>query len=215
MMSWWHGLSMLGSLAVTGPVGVAIAVWLLAGKSWRLTLSWCLLFGAGMALVVLTKVAFIGWGVGIAAVEFGGFSGHAMRAAAVFPVACYLATRHASPQWRHAAVGAGVLLALLIGISRLPVLAHSVSEVVTGGLLGLGVAAAFIWIAKTERHVVFGRVLAALCIPVLLIAPHAEPIPTEQWMTELALFLSGRDKPFTRKQWKVQPPQSEARAGSF
>ncbi|WP_395398918.1 hypothetical protein ACHMW6_18955 [Pseudoduganella sp. UC29_106] len=54
-------MSMLGSLPVTGPIGVAIAAWLLAGRSWRLSLSWCLLFGLGMLLVVATKVAWIGW----------------------------------------------------------------------------------------------------------------------------------------------------------
>jgi hypothetical protein len=32
MMMWWHWLSVIGSLAVTGPIGVAIVVWLLAGN---------------------------------------------------------------------------------------------------------------------------------------------------------------------------------------
>lgn len=205
---------MLGSLAVTGPVGIAIAFWLLAGKSWRLTLSWCLLFGAGMALVVLTKLAFIGWGLGVASVEFAGFSGHAMRAAAVFPVAFYLASRHTSLPVQRCSVAAGVVLAMLISISRVPVLAHSVSEAFTGCVLGLAVAAAFIWLAQSERHIVFGRALAALCIPALLIAPHAEPVPTERWMTQLALYLSGRDHPYTRHDWKVRP-QIKAAATRF
>lgn len=214
MMSWWSSLSTLGSLAVTGPIGIAIAVWLLAGKSWRLTLSWCVLFGAGMALVVLTKVAFIGWGLGVASVEFAGFSGHAMRASAVFPVAFYLASRHASVPAQRWALAAGALLAVLVSVSRVPVLAHSVSEAFTGCVLGLLVAGAFIWLAQSERHVVFGRALAALCIPALLIAPHAEPVPTERWMTELALYLSGRDHPYTRHDWKA-PPQIKPGAAAI
>ena len=86
MMSWWEGLSIVGSTAVTVPLSIAIAAWLLAGRSWRLSLSWCLLFGGAMLLVVLTKMAYIGWGIGIEEVQFGGLSGHAMRACAVYPV---------------------------------------------------------------------------------------------------------------------------------
>jgi len=201
-MGWWQNLSLMGSLAVTGPIGVAIAVWLLAGKSWRLTLSWCLLFGAGMALVVMTKVAFIGWGLGFESVEFSGFSGHAMRAAAVFPVACFLAFRSSGAAARNWAALAGAAVAVLIAVSRVIVLAHSVSEAVTGCVLGLLVAGVFIWHASTEGHLVLSRVLVALCIPVLLIAPRVEPIPTEMWVTRLALLLSGHDRPFTRQQWR-------------
>jgi len=202
MMMWWHWLSVIGSLAVTGPIGVAIVVWLLAGKSWRLTAIWLALFGAGMALVVVTKMAFIGWGIGVASVEFAGFSGHAMRAAAVFPVAGFLATRSSSQLLHWIGTAVGVLLAVLIAVSRVYVRAHSVSEAVTGCLLGLVVAAVFIWYASTENHMALSRLLVLLCIPVLLVAPQVEPIPAEQWITKAALYLSGRDQPFTRQIWR-------------
>lgn len=202
MMMWWHWLSVIGSLAVTGPIGVAIVVWLLAGKSWRLTAIWMTLFGAGMALVVVTKMAFIGWGIGVASIEFAGFSGHAMRAAAVFPVAGFLAVRSSSQPAHWFGAAAGVLLAVLIAMSRVYVGAHSSSEAVTGCLLGLAVAAAFIWYASTEHHMALSRLLVLLCIPILLVAPRVEPIPAEQWITKAALYLSGRDQPYTRDMWR-------------
>jgi membrane-associated phospholipid phosphatase len=207
-MMWWHALSVAGSLAVTGPIGVAIAVWLIAGKSWRLTATWTLLFGIGMALVVGTKMAFMGWGIGVESVEFAGFSGHAMRAAAVYPVACFLAFRSSSQGVRYLATAAGVTFAILISISRVPTLAHSVSESVTGSVLGLAIAAGFIWYASGERHWAMSRMLVVLCLPILLIAPRVEPVPAEQWITEAALYLSGRDQPYTRAIWH----QSKQRA---
>lgn len=209
-MMGWRDLSLMGSLVVTGPLGVAIALWLLAGRSWRLTLSWCMLFGAGMALVVLTKIAFIGWGVGVEALAFSGISGHAMRAAAVFPVALYLMLRRAGQRAGIRGALAGAALAALISIARVEVQAHSVSEAVTGTMLGLMVAAAFIRHAGSERHPTISRVLLALCIPVLLIGPRAEPAPTEQWMTMLALLVSGHDAPFTRRQWHTPPARKPA-----
>lgn len=203
-MTLWQTLGAIGSLAVTGPIGVAIAFWLLAGRSWCLTLSWCLLFGIGMGLVVMTKVAFLGWGVGVASVEFAGFSGHAMRSAAVFPVAAFLAFRSSGVAAQRLALLAGVALAVLIAVSRVHTGAHSVSESVTGCLLGLAVAAAFIWQANDAQHMALSRVLVALCIPVLLVAPRVDPVPTEEWMERLAMYLSGRDQPYTRQIWQVQ-----------
>ena len=202
MMFWWHVLSIAGSLAVTGPIGVAIGVWLIAGKSWRLTMAWVALFGLGMALVVGTKLAFMGWGIGVESVEFAGFSGHAMRAAAVYPVACYLAFRSRGPLIRHLATATGVVLAVLISISRVPVLAHSPSESITGSILGLGIAAVFIWYASGAHHWAMSRMLVVLCLPVLLVAPKVEPIPAEQWIARTAMYLSGRDAPYTRAMWQ-------------
>jgi membrane-associated phospholipid phosphatase len=204
---FWHWLSVAGSLAVTGPIGIAIMVWLLAGKSWRLTWTWLLLFGGGMALVVLTKLAFLGWGLGVESVEFAGFSGHAMRAAAVYPVAAFLMTR-SSPQWAQMLASTlGVLLSVLIALSRIYTFSHSPSEAWTGCVLGLVVAGAFIWYANSERQLPLSRVLVALCVPVLLVAPQVKPIPAEMWITKVALYLSGRDQPYTRAIWQAPRPQ--------
>jgi uncharacterized membrane protein YgaE (UPF0421/DUF939 family) len=149
----------------------------------------------------------MGWGIGVQSVEFAGFSGHAMRAAAVFPVAGFLAFRSSPPAARHLATALGVLLAVLISISRVYVRAHSVSEVVTGCLLGLAVAALFIWYAGNEHHMALSRVLVALCLPILLVAPRVEPIPTETWIAQAALYLSGRDHPYTRAIWRAPRPR--------
>jgi membrane-associated phospholipid phosphatase len=213
-MMWWNGLSVMGSLAVTGPVGLAIAVWLLAGKSWRLTLGWIMLFGLGMAMVVLTKVAFIGWGLGLRSIDFAGISGHAMRAAAVYPVAAFLAARSSPSTPRRLALAVGVILSALIAVARVKVDTHSASEAISGCLLGLAVAAAFIWMARSEDHLPLSRMLVLLCSPVLLVAPRVEPMPTELWMTELALYLSGHQQPYTRGAWRAQP-QAHARVFSL
>lgn len=204
----WHCLSLIGSVAVTGPLGIIIMLWLLSGKSWRLSLVWGVLLGAGMALVVLTKIAFIGWGLGVESVEFAGFSGHAMRAAAVYPVLGYLVGRAAPAPWaRHAGAALGVVLAMLIAVSRIYTQTHSASEAYTGCLLGLAVAAGFIWYAGAERQLVLSRVLLLLCLPVFVVLPRVKPVPTELWITKAALYLSGRDQPYTRGMWAAPRTQ--------
>ena len=207
MAIWWEYLSLIGSVAVTGPIGIAIAVWLLLGKSWRLSLAWCVLFCGGMALVVATKIAFYGWGIGVPAVDFAGFSGHSMRAAAVYPVLFYLLFRAGGEQAGYRALAVGTGLAVLIAISRVMVNAHSVSEAVTGFLLGIAVAGLFIWFVSTEGHLALSRVLVAMCMPLLLITPqHGDAIHAEGWIAQIAMYLSGHDRPFSRLQWRAPRP---------
>lgn len=203
MMLLWMALSALGSMGVTGPLGIAVAVWLLAGRTWRLSLSWCLLFGVGLLAVVATKVAWYGWGIGIPEWKFFGLSGHAMRACAVYPVVFYLMFLKARPVARHAALAAGVLLAALISLSRVPVLAHSLSEVLLGGAVGFAVAAAFIATARSEQPAIVGRVLVALCLPLVLVLPFTKPMPAEKWVRQVAMYLSGNDA--VERAWKPGP----------
>lgn len=185
----WQALSAAGALTVTGPLGAAIALGLMTRRAWPLALCWCALFGVAMALVVATKVAFMGWGVGVASLDFSGISGHAMRAAAVFPVAGYLAARVDGV--RAALAAAGVLLALLVGISRLPLQTHSVSEVAAGCVLGWLVSGAFIWFARTRRDAGLTAAPLALCVLVVLLGAQSAPAPTQLWMRALAQQLAG------------------------
>ncbi|MES2742134.1 MAG: phosphatase PAP2 family protein [Pseudomonadota bacterium] len=194
-------ITVLGGTAVMAPAGAAVALWLAAGRRWRLARDWCLLLGAGLAVVVLSKLAFIGWGVGLASIEFAGFSGHAMRAAAILPVLMYVMLINAERPLRLAGVAAALALALLISLSRVVIGFHSASEALFGFLLGLGVAFSFIWLARRARGVALGRALVLLSLCALLLTPQLRPVPTEALLTRLALYLSGHERPFTRADW--------------
>lgn len=203
-MNWWNGISFAADMSLMGPAGAAIALWLLASRQWRLVLSWSLWYGGGLLLVVLSKLAFIGWGVGSSELDFTGFSGHAMRAGAVFPVLMYVVLQRAARPWRHAGVLLGVAFAILVAISRVVVGAHSVSESVSGCVLGLAMALGFMWTARGDVSFAISRtlVLASLCLMVLL-SFKAEPMPTELWLEKLALALSGHQEVFSRAHWKL------------
>ncbi|WP_232250902.1 phosphatase PAP2 family protein [Janthinobacterium sp. 1_2014MBL_MicDiv] len=203
-MTWWNGISFTADMSLMGPAGAAIALWLLVSRQWKLVLSWSLWYGGGLALVVLSKLAFMSWGVGSSALDFTGFSGHAMRAGAVFPVLLYVLLQRADPRWRHAGVACGVAFAVLVAISRVVVHAHSVSEAVSGCVLGLAVALGFMWSARGAVNIAVSHALALACL-VLMIALSfkAEPMPTEQWLQKLAMALSGHERVFSRADWKL------------
>lgn len=211
-MTWWNGISFAADMSVMGPAGVAIALWLLVSRQWRLVLSWSLWYGGGLALVVLSKLAFMSWGVGSSALDFTGFSGHAMRAGAVFPVLMYVLLQRAAPRWRHAGVLVGVAFAVLVAISRVVVHAHSVSEAVSGCVLGLALALGFMWNARGAVNFAVSHALALVSLVLMVVLSFkAEPMPTEQWLQKLALALSGHERVFSREDWKlaqdVRPPR--------
>ncbi|MEB0010062.1 phosphatase PAP2 family protein [Glaciimonas sp. Gout2] len=191
-------ITRLADTTVMLPLAAACTVWLACGRAWRMAFWWCLLFALGLTLVAATKIAFIGWGIGIQALDFTGFSGHAMRTTAVMPVLFYLLLQKSSPTVRTLGVLLGIALGVLIGISRLAVQVHSVSEVVSGCILGAFVSVGFIWISSTLPKPILHRWLIALSLIVLIPAPMAKPAPTDRWLNAISLSISGHEKPFER-----------------
>jgi hypothetical protein len=223
-MVWWSHLSALGGLNVTALLALAIAGWLLAARCWRLALAWCLLFGAALLLAGLSQMAFMGWGVGIRSLEFTGFSGHATRAAAVFPVALFLllerrGRRRADapaawggqqrPERRQggrlrAALCAGVVLAVAVAVARVKVGAHSPSEALAGCVLGLATAGLFLARLRATRDYSPRPLLLGLLAAAILL-PRADPVNSHQWLTAAALKLSGSDRVWLRNGWQPAP----------
>lgn len=201
MHSWFY-ISALGGLGVTAPVCIGIAAWLACAHCMRRALAWLLLFGAAMLAVVASKIAFIGWGIGSTSLDFAGFSGHAARAGVVFPVAAWLLCRSAGPPWRRAAVALGALLAMLVAIARVKLHTHSASEAVSGLLLGLATAAAFIRLARGPAGVNPRPWMAGAALGLLMLHPPAAHVSSQQLLTGVALNLAGSDRPYSRADWK-------------
>lgn len=194
----WTQISNFGSSIVMLSAATAIALWLFAGQAWRMALGWCGLFALGLVIVALTKIAYIGWDIGIGTLNFSGISGHSMRATAVFPVLFYLMLQKARPSFRISGVVLGFAIAVLIGVARVILHAHSVSDVVAGWLLGGAVSGGFIWASKQLSKPRLSFWLIGLSLAALLPTSYAQPLPTTQWINAVALYLSGHNKPYER-----------------
>jgi membrane-associated phospholipid phosphatase len=201
----WHLTTILGGVGLTAPLAVAILLWLAAAHCRRLALLWSVLLGAVIVLVMASKLAFLGWGIGIEALNFTGFSGHAARAAAIYPVAAYLLLFDRRRLWQNAGVLSGMLVALAVAVSRVRLGAHPPSEAAAGFALGL--VAALLFVARVRASRSFHPVprIVALSMVILLFQPLLEPVRSEQWMTALALKLSGHDRPYERATWRQAP----------
>lgn len=194
---FWRMLSFLGSTNITASLAFALAICLLTSGNYRVAQCWILLFGVTMMIVGATKLAFIGWGIGLATLDFTGMSGHAARAAAVYPALSYMLSKNSSPVLRRAAITAAFVLSFGVALARVVWKVHSLSEVATGYLLGAAVAVAYLnlnhgdnWPSLRSR---FACVSVAAVIAVCL--PAA---PTQYWMIKTGLALSGHEQPFSR-----------------
>jgi hypothetical protein len=209
----WLAVTRLGEAQILLPAFMGGVLWLaLAGaRSARATpaagaagpgtphpareTAWAWLSGviAATGVTTASKVAFLGFGIGSIALDFTGFSGHAMYSMAILPVLAAIMA---------GAPGAvlGVLVALAVLVSRVELQAHSWSEALSGALLGGAVA---VWtLGRYLRRPALLRapwwLPLALAGWLVLLPWRAPPARTHDMVIALSLWLSDRTEPYTR-----------------
>lgn len=206
MLNFWITITNFGSAAVTVPAAAALTVWLLAARAWRTAFIWVALFGTGALVVAASKVMFLGWGLGVRELDFTGVSGHTMLAATVYPVIAWLLLRRLAWPWRVLGMAFATAGSVAVGVSRVALSAHSVSEAVAGCVVGFIVCAAFAWLTRHDDAPNLKTLPMAASLFVLVMWLHGERVPTQRWITHIALNLSGRDHPFRRASWHARKP---------
>jgi membrane-associated phospholipid phosphatase len=208
---FWSTVSRLGEAQILLPAALALCCWLALRHDARpLARRWLGWIAVAAGVTTVTKLAFIGWGIGNARLDFTGISGHAMFAAAVYPPLFRLMAAARPAAWQRAAWAAGAALALLIAGSRVMVGAHSWSEVAAGVLVGGLVSGSALWMARM-RHPAVPWWMPALVGAWLVVTPAQAPASTTHDMvTRLALTLSGRPAPYTRADLlRGTPPRTQ------
>ena len=195
----WHLLTRLGEAQILLPATALTSLALLARASTRkLALIWMALITLATVITTASKVAFMGWGIGWADIDFTGVSGHAMFAAAIYPV---LMVTFFAGRWRGAhglSLALGCALALVVGLSRIEVGAHSWSEVLAGWAIGGAVSAVALALSETSA-IVLRPIVPVLLLAWVAVMPfklHASP--THSFVIRLAVAMSGNEMPFTR-----------------
>jgi hypothetical protein len=202
-MHYFEALSYLGDVAVSASLMAGIALLFALQKKWHFVAQWMLLNLLGMGLVIISKVAFIGWGVGIQSIDYTGFSGHAMRAATVLPVIGFLFLEKKTSFVQAAIIFFSLGLSMMIGYSRILLHVHSISEVVTGWLLGFAISAYFIYsICQKNRTFQYRPLIPFLIVPLFFLNSFGAT-PTQKWLIDLSLYLSGNSQAYTRENWRT------------
>ncbi|MDI1258387.1 phosphatase PAP2 family protein [Aquabacterium sp.] len=196
--TFWFWISRLGESPIVLPIAFALVLVFMAFDAHRVVRSWALALGLAIGVTSVSKIAFLGWGLGIAWLDFTGFSGHAMLSAAIYPVLghVFARRRQASTAWWGAAMG--LALAALIAVSRITTHAHSVSETVLGFLLGCLVSVCAMRF-RAPAHLRIPRWAWLTAAAWLAAMPFVSlPFNTHQTVIKVALVLSQRQYPYQR-----------------
>nr|WP_186329878.1 phosphatase PAP2 family protein [Variovorax boronicumulans] len=198
-LHFWTTVTHLGNSALLLPAALVLALWLLKTRHAPLALVWALSFGTAVLLVLASKLAFMGWGIGSAALDFTGISGHATVATAVFTMGAWLAVADRSRRPQVLGIVAGLLVGVLVSVSRVVLNAHSVSEVVAGFVVGAMAAALPIaWAAGRTVRLRQRWVPMALAGLLGLMPQMGQPAETHGLVEKMALLASSRDAVYTR-----------------
>jgi membrane-associated phospholipid phosphatase len=198
-LQFWHLLTRLGEAQILLPAALLALVTMLRHPDSRsLAAWWMALLGLAAFVTTASKVAFIGWGIGWPELNFTGISGHAMFAAAVFPLLLGTLASSAPRAGRHLAIVVGCALAALVGASRVVVGAHSVSEVLAGLLVGGAASAASLALARLPNRLISPVIPAVVALWLALVPLKAPASRSHSLVTKVALTLSGHERPYTR-----------------
>lgn len=210
-MTIWRAITSLGDSALLLPLICWMALSLILTRrdrpqAFRWIAAACVCGGT----VALSKLLFMGWGVGadLPGMNYTGISGHTALSMLTWPALAGLLSRNGARNLRIAAVALGILTGVAVAASRLVLKAHSISEVILGAALGLLIAVWFLHgllrharlsdvavpADAVRRQLLLlsgGMVIALLC--------YGRVFPSQHVLKDLALWLSGHPTVFTRR----------------
>jgi membrane-associated phospholipid phosphatase len=196
----------IGALSLQGAMMALVCAGLMQAGAAATLSKWLLAFVIATAVTLATKIAFFGWGIGSVALDFTGISGHTLLATSVLPMLGWVFARRGEAYSRPMVL-VGLALGAFVGAWRVAIDAHSVSEVVSGWIGGAAVAV----VALRALRPGWRAPMFVKLVPLLfLISPETIPnlVSSPVLEAELAIWLSGREAPYTR-QWLHRPhPQA-------
>jgi hypothetical protein len=197
VLSLIHALTNLADLTTVLPFVSAVLAVLVLSREWRAAGWWAVAIGVALGGALVAKLGFIPCGRMVAWLHITSPSGHTASATAAYGgVAMLYAQSSNSPRSRGVAVLTALAIALVIGVTRIVLGAHTTEESILGAAIGL---AAPLSLAIPER--LFERpllhrrswwlLLACLFVPCLVaLALLGRQAGTESWIAMAAMHLA-------------------------
>ncbi|MBS0463007.1 MAG: hypothetical protein JSS41_11115 [Proteobacteria bacterium] len=160
---WIVWVEKLGALDTTALAALCVLAALARRDGW-LAVRYAAVLVAAMALGVVSKMAYYGWGVRFGLGPFHGMSGHVLRAFAVWPALGFALMAGRSRAAQVTAVAAGALVALGVTVMIVHTRVHSPAEAIAGGAAG--------WLASAWllRHEGLARLGWPCWLPLAIVA---------------------------------------------
>ena len=133
---FWNHMFAFGGVVPTGIFAAFAVVAFLERREWRMAASWPLCLLLAIAIGTATKVMYYAWDIEFGFGRFHGFSGHTLRAAAVYPVFAYALFAGSSRPRTFAGLALGLLIACMVVIGAVHNEVHTFAEALAGAITG-------------------------------------------------------------------------------
>lgn len=151
--SWrplWRLITLTAEPTLLIPLGLLIFGWLWLSCSRRTALWFGGLWAFGAALLVTQKLLYYAFGISLASIRLFSISGHSYMATYVYGSLVVILCASWRRTNRYIAFALVMLLVLLVGVSRVAMFGHRMSEAIVG--LAIGAALLFWFLRKGWRH---------------------------------------------------------------
>lgn len=207
----WLVVTHLGSATLALPTLALTAIGLWQSRQYRATRLWITALGLAISITLVSKILFLGWGIGVATLDFTGISGHTLLATSCLPVLFSALLLPNLFRFRAAGTALGLLIGAGVALSRVVLGAHSISEVVCAWLIGSTVSLITVRSMENKKNRPWIVYFAPCLLFLAFSTKHANILPTHGWEINIALFVSGHEKPYTRPQLHVQQNEHASR----
>ena len=196
----WDFITFFGDSTLLVPTAILMfLVFCFSSHGWIVAKHWILTFCTVGFFVCLSKIAFMGWGIGSKTFDFTGISGHTALSSTFWPVFLWISTKKRSQWICMAGRILGISIPLIVGFSRLMVNAHSSSEVIIGWFVGFSASAFFLNLQKTNNSKQLSTFqLAALMFTPFLLIKTETKAPATEFLEHISVMISSSQSPFTR-----------------
>lgn len=196
---YWRVITHLGSASLMLPI-LAISVISLWQSGQRMAVRiWLFTLTLAVMITLATKIAFLGWGLGIASLDFTGISGHTLLATSVLPILFGWLLAGNRQRLVHTGAIIGLLIGAVVGTSRVVLAVHSISEVAVAWLAGLFITGVTLSTLESSTQRPWPARLAPLVLLLAFNTTTSSYLPAHDWEIRIALLLSGRHVPYTRQ----------------
>jgi membrane-associated phospholipid phosphatase len=188
--AYWQFITHLGSASLLLPFfGIAlIELWFSRQKS--AIYLWIVALAIGVIVTLISKIRFLGWEFGIASLNFTGISGHAILATSIIPIVAYAFSGVFNEKTKNIGFWIGLILSHFVGISRIILGMHRLSEVVSGWIIGLTVGVFALSAMKYHQQRYAYLHLTIMVFLIALGSTTPNYLPTHDLEIKLALYLS-------------------------
>lgn len=203
----WNSLTYFGDSMLLLPTGIIIALFMAWKVSGKFTpVAWLFIFGITGLIISISKLLFLGWGIGSATYNFTGFSGHTTMSATVWPVLLWLLSGGYHRNVHRVMIAIGFIIPVMVGISRVILGAHSQSEVITGLILGFAASCLFLIMHRDKviKSFTLPQLALMLIVPLILLTT-GKKATTQGMIEQIAAHITGH-APWTREQLLSQLP---------